>query len=250
MDTATPNRTRSRDAARARPRRRGGRAERRPAPETKEPAASLSERAYRRLEEMIVTLQLAPGSVVSETALSKRLGIGRTPIREALQQLARERLVVVLPRRGIMVSEVNVRTQLRLLEARRELERLIARRAARRANAAERNRFGEIAESMEDAARRNDDIAFLRLDHEFNGLTLKASRNEFAAGAMTLMQGLSRRFWYIHHKEVADLPLTARLHADIARAIAAADESSAGQASDKLIDYVEECARATVADDA
>ena len=67
---------------------------------------------------------------------------------------------------------------------------------------------------------------------------------------MTLMQGLSRRFWYIHHKEVADLPVTARLHAEIARAIAAGDEARAGQASDKLIDYVEKCARATVADDA
>jgi DNA-binding GntR family transcriptional regulator len=212
--------------------------------------ASLSDRAYRRLEEMIVTLQLAPGSVVSESALSKRLGIGRTPIREALQRLARERLVVVLPRRGIMVSEINVSTQLRLLEARRELERLIARRAARRASDAERQRFREIADGMTEAARKNDDIAFLRLDHEFNGLTLQAARNEFAAGAMTLMQGLSRRFWFIHHEKVADLPLTARLHAEIARAIAAANEAAAGQASDKLIDYVEECARATVADSA
>ncbi|MBM3538933.1 MAG: GntR family transcriptional regulator, partial [Alphaproteobacteria bacterium] len=83
---------------------------------------SLTDRAYRRLEEMIVTLQLAPGAVVSETALSSRLGIGRTPIREALQRLARERLIVVLPRRGIMVAEVNIRTQLRLIETRREVE--------------------------------------------------------------------------------------------------------------------------------
>jgi DNA-binding GntR family transcriptional regulator len=248
MDTAAPNRGRGRDTTQGRPRR--ARAQRPPAPDSNAPSASLSERAYRRLEEMIVTLQLAPGSVVSETALSKRLGIGRTPIREALQQLARERLVVVLPRRGIMVSEVNVRTQLRLLEARRELERVIARRAARRATDAERARFRDIADGMQAAARKNDDMAFLRLDHEFNGLTLQAARNEFAAGAMTLMQGLSRRFWYIHHKEVADMPQTARLHADIARAIAAGNEAEAGQASDKLIDYVEECARATVADDA
>ena len=53
--------------------------------------------------------------------LSERLGIGRTPIREALQRLARERLIVVLPRRGIMVAEVNIRTQLRLIETRREV---------------------------------------------------------------------------------------------------------------------------------
>jgi DNA-binding GntR family transcriptional regulator len=247
MDTAIPNRQRARNAkSRTRPARRPEG----PASNGYEIEASLSDRAYRRLEEMIVTLQLAPGSVVSESALSKRLGIGRTPIREALQRLARERLVVVLPRRGIMVSEINVSTQLRLLEARRELERLISRRAARRASEAERDRFRAIADGMAEAARKNDDIAFLRLDHEFNGLTLQAARNEFAAGAMTLMQGLARRFWYIHHKEVADLPLTARLHSEIAHAIAAGNEAVAGQASDKLIDYVEECARATVADSA
>ncbi|HEX6978116.1 MAG TPA: GntR family transcriptional regulator [Alphaproteobacteria bacterium] len=210
---------------------------------------SLTDRAYKRLEELIVTLQLAPGAVVSEAALSKRLGIGRTPIREALQRLGRERLVVILPRRGIMVSEVNVRTQLRLLEVRREVERLIARRAARRATPAERAEFARIADEMEAAAAANDDIGFLRLDHEFNVLSLQAARNEFASGAMALMAGLSRRFWYIHYKEVADLPRAVRLHAEIARAIAAGNEAEAAQASDCLMDYVEDFARATVSDD-
>ena len=88
---------------------------------------TLTDRAYRELEEMIVTLQLAPGTVLSEQALAVRLKIGRTPIREALQRLARDGLVVIMPRRGIMVSEINLRLQLRLLEVRRELERLMAK---------------------------------------------------------------------------------------------------------------------------
>ena len=96
---------------------------------------TLTDRAYRELEEMIVTLQLAPGTVLSEQALSGRLKIGRTPIREALQRLARDGLVVIMPRRGIMVSEINLRLQLRLLEVRRELERLMASLAAERATA-------------------------------------------------------------------------------------------------------------------
>jgi len=83
------------------------------APELEE--ESLTDRAYRALEEEIVTLRLPPGTVVSEAMLSKRLGIGRTPIREALHRLARERLVQILPRRGIVVSEINVLAQLRLL---------------------------------------------------------------------------------------------------------------------------------------
>jgi DNA-binding GntR family transcriptional regulator len=210
---------------------------------------TLTDRAYRAIEEQIVTLKLSPGAVISEAVLSNRLRIGRTPIREAIQRLARERLMVIMPRRGIMVSEVNVHTQLRLLEVRRELERLIARGAARRATAGERAQFAAIAAGMEKAGRKNDDTVFMRLDREFNLLCLQAARNEFAAGAMVLMQGLSRRFWYIHYKEAADLPLAARLHADIARAIAGADRAAAATASDRLMDYIEAFTRATLPSD-
>ena len=185
---------------------------------------------------------------MSEGLLSRRLGIGRTPIREALQRLARESLVVILPRRGIVVSEINARTQLRLLETRREVERLVARSAARRATPAEKKRMGELAHRFEASVERNDDKAFMRVDREFNELTLAAAKNEFAAGAMRLMQGLSRRFWYHHYKEAADMPETARLHAAIARAIARGDETGAARATDRLMDMVQSFTKATVAD--
>jgi DNA-binding GntR family transcriptional regulator len=64
---------------------------------------------------------------------------------------------------------------------------------------------------------------------------------------MTLMHGLSRRFWYIHYRAVADLPLAARLHAEVARAVAAGDAATAASASDRLVDYIEAFARATAA---
>jgi DNA-binding GntR family transcriptional regulator len=209
-------------------------------------AQSLTELAYAHLEEMIVTLKLPPGAAVSETELSQRLGIGRTPIREALQRLARERLVMILPRRGIMVSEINVKSQLRLLEVRREVERLIARSAARRAMPAERERFRELARLFEKSAKVNDDVTFMRTDREFNDLCLAATRNDFAAGAMSLMHSLSRRFWYIHYKQAADMPLTAKLHADMARAIADANEARAAKATDRLLDVIEKFTRDTV----
>jgi len=194
---------------------------------------------------MIVTLKLAPGASVSEQELAASLGFGRTPIREALQRLARESLVSILPRRGILVSAVNVKHQLRLLEVRRELERLIARSAARRATDAERERLRTLATQFERSAKANDDVTFMRTDREFNTLCSAASHNEFAAGAMSLMHSLSRRFWYIHYKQAADMPLTAKLHADIARAIAAGDEDKAARASDKLLDVIEKFTRDT-----
>ena len=198
---------------------------------------------------MIVRLELSPGVAVSEAMLSERLGIGRTPIREALQRLARERLVQILPRRGVIVSDINVKAQLRLLEVRREVERLVARSAARRSTPEERARFADLASAFERAARTNDDVAFLRIDRKFNELCLETARNEFATTAMQLMASLSRRFWYLHYKQAAEMPETAKLHADIARAIAAADSDLAARAVDALLDNIEVFTRSTVSTD-
>ena len=207
---------------------------------------SLTDRAYRELEEMIVTLHLEPNTVLSETALSQDLGIGRTPIREALQRLAREGLVMILPRKGILVSEINPRKQLLLLAVRREIERLLARASATRLTDNERQQFIEIADGMEQAARDNDDISFMRFDKALNSLVTVAARNEYAERAIGLMHGLSRRFWYVHYKEAADMPLCARLHAELARRISDGDPEGAALACDELIDYVERFTRATV----
>ena len=225
----------------------GGRRRKGPAEQAAD-SGTLADLAYRKLEEQIVTLQLAPGAMVSEAVLSERLGIGRMPIREALQRLARERLVVIMPKRGIVVAEINVRSQLRLLEVRRELERLLARLAARRATPDQRKAFAGIGAGMVAAGRDDDDATFMRLDRAFNLLVIEAARNEYAAGAMALMHGLSRRFWYIHYKEVADLPLASRLHADMARAIAAGGQDEAARTADRLMDYIESFTRATLAD--
>ncbi|MCY4549040.1 MAG: GntR family transcriptional regulator [Defluviicoccus sp.] len=207
---------------------------------------TLTDQAYRRLEESIVTLRLSPGAVLSESALAADFGFGRTPIREALQRLAREGLVIILPRKGILVSEINPRSQLLLLEVRRELERLIARTGALRRTERERQQFLHIADGMEKASRDNDDIAFMRHDRALNQLEVEASHNEYARRAMSQTHGLSRRFWYMHYREAADLPLCARLHAELARRIAEGDADEAGRASDRLIDYVEEFTRATL----
>lgn len=207
---------------------------------------TLTDRAYRELEEMIVTLQLLPGTILSEHMLALRLKIGRTPIREALQRLARDGLVVIMPRRGIMVSEINLRMQLRLLEVRREVERLMARLAADRANDEERAEFSEIARGMLKTATNSDDIEFMRLDQRFNLLVASAARNEFARRSMGLMNAISRRFWYQHYQQVADLPMAAKLHAAVAQAIAEKKPKAAAAASDRLIDYIEDFARKTL----
>jgi DNA-binding GntR family transcriptional regulator len=209
--------------------------------------SSLTDEAYAALEERIVTLGMPPGADVSEQALCNDIGLGRTPVREALQRLAREGLVAVLPRKGIRVTETDPSRQLLVLEVRRALEQLLSKTAAMRATDDQRSRLIDIAAGMEQAAESRDDRAFMRLDREMNLLVMGAAHNDYAAGAMRLINGQSRRFWFQHYKTAVDLPLCARLHAAQARKIAAGNADAATEALDRLIDYTEAFTRATIA---
>lgn len=199
---------------------------------------SLTGEAHRRIEEMIVTLELVPGEVVSETILSKLIGIGTTPVREALQRLSREHLIEILPRRGVVVTNVDVREQLEVLETRRVLDRLIARAAARRSTAVERTLIGELAKQIEQTAAAGDVKGFLRLGDELNKMLAKSARNAIAAETAATLFSVSRRFWYFHLGHEGDFAETARLYAAVANAVAAGDENAGGEATDRLIDFL------------
>ncbi len=201
-------------------------------------AESLAEKAYRIIEEKIVTLELKPGAVLSEITLSQMLSIGRTPVREALHRLGREGLITVLPRRGILVANLDVREQLQMLEVRRVIERLMARKAAECASTEEREAFRRIGNDMLACAKNGEDIRFMRLDHEFNSLLVLASRNKFLAKSIDLVAGLSRRFWFMHNQRQPDIRTTAACHAAVARAIANADGDGAAKNSDRLMDHI------------
>src|SRR5262249_49924375 len=138
------------------------------------------------------------------------------------------------------------RQQLLVLEVRRELERFLSSAGAERATKEERARLVEVARAMDEAGKKNDDIAFMRLDRDLNQLMIESAHNDYAARAMKLRKGLSRRFWYLHYKQAADLPLCAKLHAEQARAIAKGDPARAAKASDNLLDYIASFTRATV----
>lgn len=207
---------------------------------------SLAEQAYRKLEEMIITLELRPGSIVIEADLCERLGVGRAPVREALQRLAYEGTVTIVPRYGIVISDINPVNQLKLLGVRRELERFIATSAARHANPDEVARFRELADSFEQAAQDKDEMKFVQADSELNALLTEAARNEYAKHAVSPLRAQSTRFWYLHFKRFGDLTLICRLHAEVARAVAQKDTVAAAETSDRLIDYVEEYTRAAL----
>jgi DNA-binding GntR family transcriptional regulator len=202
------------------------------------PDGSFADRAYRALEEMITTLDLEPGSLVSEAALSERLQIGRTPVREALKRLEYQHLIEILPRRGIRVSTMHVEDQLLQIEVRLELERLVAVLAARRATPEERVELVEMADEIEEAAERADALGVLRIAARIHAKTTEYARNPFATSAVTPLRVLARRFWFAHNRTEATSVEVARKHGYLLRAISRADEAEASSASDLLMDAV------------
>lgn len=196
-----------------------------------EPAAS---RAYRALERMIVTLELAPGSVATEAALIERVGLGRTPVREALQRLAWEGLVDIRPRAGIGVAPLHASDWLRVLDARRGLEVVLARSAARfvwREAAAE---FQRAALLMHNAVVASDVVGFLEADKALDDVMARAADNPFAARVAAPLQTHSRRFWF-RYKADTGLAESAELHVGLIRAIVDGDENGAGLAAEHLM---------------
>jgi DNA-binding GntR family transcriptional regulator len=207
--------------------------------------SGLSDEARARLEEMIVSLDLAPGSIWSEAELSAKLGIGRTPVREALQRLENDHLVRILPRHGAQITEINVVEQLLLLELRRSLDRLIAIDAARRCTPQERSQLLKMAERLE-AFDSDDLLAYLRQHYELKNFLAECARNPFVARAVMPCYAMSRRFYYLHYRQVQDIAVATKHHAAVIRAVVMGNEKTAAAASDRLMDYVEELTRATV----
>lgn len=205
-----------------------------------------ADQAYDAIETLIATLQLRPGAPVVEAELIQRISLGRTPTREALMRLVAQGLIVQLPRRGLLVSDLQLAEHLDLLEARRSLERLIACASARRATPAQRSALRACASQMAQAAREQDLEAYMRTDQALDRVNHAACRNRFAVGAVLPMVVQCRRFWYAY-RHLGDIATGAHCHQYLAEAIASGDGEASAQASDHLIDYLHRFAQQVIA---
>ncbi len=210
--------------------------------QTSEAAAA---RAYRALERLIVTLELPPGSVATEGALIERLGLGRTPVREAIQRLAWEGLVDVRPRAGLAIAPLHGADWLRVLDARRGVEIILARSAARFVTREAAGRFHEAALAMQQAVLAADVIAFLEADKALDEAMAVAADNPFAARLAAPLQTHSRRFWF-RYKAESGLAEAAEHHVTLIRTILDGDEIGAEAEASRLMALLRSHAEAAV----
>ena len=182
---------------------------------------SQSELAYRRILERIVSLEMPPGSVVNEAKLREDLGIGRTPIREALQRLARENLVRSVPHRGTFVTDVNITDLARITEVRVVLEAHAARLAAEKLSAADRAAIEGLLGLVD--GHVTDPRELMRLDQLIHRTVYRAARNPFLEATLERYFNLSLRLWYLVLDREVRLREAVDEHVELLRAILAGD---------------------------
>jgi DNA-binding GntR family transcriptional regulator len=189
-----------------------------------ERARSLSDEAYLRIRDLIVSLELAPGSIVNERELMERLGLGRTPIREALRTLAQEGLVEVYPRRGIFVSSVDVGDLASLSEVRAELESHAARLAAERATDDERKEADALSRELGRAASARE---LIDLDQRIHRHVYRCTHNPFLEKTLNEYYVLTLRIWFLVLDRVARLDDAVKEHSELMAAIRDGDADRA-----------------------
>ncbi|KGE00515.1 GntR family transcriptional regulator [Rhizobium sp. YS-1r] len=201
-------------------------------------AESLSRQAYRRLENLIVTLKLKPGVPVTERQLIALAGPGRPPVREAIQKLEWQGLIRVRPRVGLQIAEIVPGDHQGIMQVRRQLEPLAAALVAEHANEEQRSALVDCAKAMNAASDTGDILGFLEADRRFDEIFEEACPNRFLVSALAPLQTHSRRLWF--SKASADrMDQSAARHIAVICAIQARDINGARQAMETLLAYLD-----------
>jgi len=180
---------------------------------------SQSSDAYHSIKEKIITLELPPASVIDEAKLIADLGFGRTPIREALQRLALENLVVIMPRRGTIVADLNMSDLQKIFEIRIELEIYAVRLAAERATSAQIAAMEALFHDADTLIRDDNNDQLIRLDHEAHRLLAQAAHNEFLEDMLERLYNHVLRLWYVSLHRVQRLREAIEEHREIIAAV-------------------------------
>ena len=201
--------------------------------------------AYRIIKEKIISTEMPPGSLIQESQLMEELNLGRTPIREALQQLEAERLVVVVPRRGMFVADAQITDLQQIYEVRLAVEGLCARLAAERATAQQITEMENCCQQMLLSDGLNPRELVL-IDRMFHRLLAQASDNKLLMDEAELFYNLSLRLWHLALNRIKPQSLDTDRHQVILQAIKNRDAYQAEKLMRQHIHCFQETIRAVL----
>jgi DNA-binding GntR family transcriptional regulator len=206
----------------------------------KMPPRSLSEKAYELIRRQIVTLKLPPGGIVDEIRLQQELSLGRTPIREALLRLSHEKLVTIVSRRGIFVTNIVITDLQRIFEVRLELEPLAARLAAQRGTDEHWDRMEAVLSKWAGPEAHLDNQVLIAADELCHLILYEATDNTFLEDTLAIHYALSLRLWYYFLRKIDNLSGVIFEHRKLLDALRAQDDNLANDLMVKHIRNFEE----------
>ena len=205
---------------------------------------SLAQRAYDEIRRMIIRLDLAPGDVVREADLQVALDMSRTPIREALQRLARDHFVTVIPRRGMFVSAIDVDELSMLYETRAIMEPYAARLATKRGTPADWSEMATVlAETVEPGKHS---VELIELDRRCHEIIWRASGNRFLTANLDVLYAQSDRLWHMYLADVHDMAHAVDEHAEIHDALRSGDAEQVARLVEAHVNSFDAQVRAAV----
>jgi len=194
------------------------------------PAESMAERAYRELRDRLVMLEIRPGSPINEDQLAASLGIGGTPVREALKRLAHERLVVAYPRRGTFATDVHITDLAHISEVRQHLEPIAAANAAVRATSDDRAALTDLAARLQSSdTARLDPPDLMRLDLQAHRALYAATHNPFLQDTLVYYDNLATRIWCLLLQRLSGVAGHVGEHGPLLEAVAAGEADRAAE---------------------
>ena len=162
---------------------------------------SLADHAYQLLVRKITRHEIPPGEALIEKALMAEFGIGRTPIREALQRIASEGLVCHMPHRGMYVCELSPTFVQSVFEFRSHIDGYLVRLAAERATESDVSELAAIQTGLAEATREDDIDHFVMDDRRFFDALSRAARNEYVAETVSRIFNLHLWLWFYLAKQ-------------------------------------------------
>lgn len=211
-----------------------------------EPPRSLAQQAYEAIRDRLVLLEIRPGEPINEDGLTRLLGLGRTPVREALKRLESERLVVAYPRRGTFATDVNIADLRHISEVRRSLEPLAAAAAAERATDGDRDRLRALLGELTGAEGTRASDELMRLDLRAHRAVYDCTHNPFLQDTLVRYDNLATRIWCVFLPRLSGMAGHVAEHGPLIAAILDGFPDKARQLAEEHVSGFEQAIRALI----
>ena len=192
---------------------------------------SLTERAYAEIRHRVITLAFRPGEFLNESMICAELGIGRTPVHEALHRLRLEGLVQIVPRKGVLIRSDSLNDVISLIETRMLVEPAAMALAAERAQPQHLRALKTLLKQQRLAIKQRDRAGYMSLDARLHNEIVGTTGNSVLADVMRMLHQRASRIWHLQVWTDADLVLTQTEHEAIFAALKAGDSQRTADAA-------------------